>query len=290
MKYLSSPVEKICPAVSRYWICYINRRKVLIMGIRKLIKQIIGKTGYSLVHLPDTDELYDRDGLISVHNHDFMADPSFQIAYARGVRAAGDYRWQWRVHIGLWAAQTAARLDGDFVECGVNRGFLSSAIMQYLDWDSTGKTFYLLDTFAGLDARHIGHDDAAAAERNEKHLAEGFYVRDVESVRENFSEWKDVRVIQGSVPESLAEIDTTKIAYLHLDMNSAPPEVAALNNLWDLLVAGAVILLDDYAFAGYETQKYAMDAAAAARGINIASLPTGQGLALKTEPASKTNL
>lgn len=36
------------------------------MGIRKLVKQIIGKTGYSLVHLPDTDELYDRDGLISV--------------------------------------------------------------------------------------------------------------------------------------------------------------------------------------------------------------------------------
>lgn len=256
------------------------------MGIRKIIKRLIGKSGYSLVRLPDSEKFYDRDGLISIHNHDFMTDPSFQKAYARGVQAAGDYHWQWRVHIGLWAAQTAARLDGDFVECGVNRGFLSSAIMEYLDWDTTGKTFYLLDTFAGLDDRQIIDPDDPAARRNEMHLAEGFYVRDVESVRENFSEWKNSRVIQGPVPDTLSEIDSTKIAYLHLDMNSAPPEVAAFNKLWDLLVPGAVILLDDYAFAGYEDQKHAMDAAAAAKGISIASLPTGQGLALKPGPSN----
>lgn len=254
------------------------------MGIRKIIKRLIGKSGYSLIRLPDSEKFYDRDGLISIHNHDFMTDPSFQKAYERGVKAAGDYRWQWRVHIGLWAAQTAARLDGDFVECGVNRGFLSSAIMEYLDWDTTGKTFYLLDTFAGLDDRQITGADDESANRKEKHLAQGFYVCDVESVREIFWEWRNARVIQGVVPETLAEIDSTKIAYLHLDMNSAPPEVAAFNGLWDFLVPGALILLDDYAFIGYEDQKHAMDAAATAKGISIASLPTGQGLAIK--PAS----
>ncbi|MEO7673943.1 MAG: TylF/MycF/NovP-related O-methyltransferase, partial [Pyrinomonadaceae bacterium] len=235
----------------------------------------------SLVKVPDADELYDRDGLISVHNHDFMADPSFQKAYARGVLAAGDYGWQWRVHIGLWAAKTCARLDGDFVECGVNRGFLSSAIMEYLDWDATGKTFYLLDTFAGLDDRQIS-GDVSAAKRNEKHLAEGFYVHNAESVRANFSEWKNVRIIEGPVPDTLDEIEAAKIAYLHLDMNSAPPEVAAFNSLWNRLVPGAIVLLDDYAYYGYEAQKIAMDQAAAAKGIDIASLPTGQGLAIKT--------
>ncbi|MFO1082638.1 MAG: hypothetical protein U1E23_18685 [Reyranellaceae bacterium] len=61
-------------------------------------------------------------------------DEVFKQAYARGVQAAGrDYRWQWRVHIGLWAARHAAHPPGDFVECGVNRGFLSSSIMQMLD-------------------------------------------------------------------------------------------------------------------------------------------------------------
>ena len=251
------------------------------MGLKQLIKRIIGKSGYTLVRLPGGGDVYDRDGLISIHNHDFVRDPAFQEAYARGVRAADDYNWEWRVHIGLWAAAAASKLDGDFVECGVNRGFLSSAIMQFLDWDSTGKTFYLLDTFGGLDAQHLVHEDAAGIARNRKHLDEGFYVRGIESVQKNFSEWKNVKIIQGSVPATLDRIDSEKLAYLHLDMNSAPPEVAAFNGLWDRLVPGALILLDDYAYKGYEAQKHAMDEAAAAKGLMIASLPTGQGLAMK---------
>jgi len=252
-----------------------------IMGIRKLIKRMIDTTGYTLVRLPHPENLYDRDGLISIHNHDFMDDPGFQKAYARGVRAAGDYRWEWRVHIGLWAARTALNLEGDFVECGVNRGFLSSAIMDYLDWDNTGKTFYLLDTFAGLDERHLLQENSAGIDRNKKHLDLGFYVNDSQSVRANFSEWRNVNIIQGPVPDTLKQITATKLAYLHLDMNSAPPEVAAFTELWQRLVSGAVILMDDYAFIGYEAQKRAMDQAAAVKGVVIASLPTGQGLVLK---------
>ena len=65
---------------------------------------------------------YDQDGLFSIHNHEFMADPDFIRAYARGVKAVGgvDYQWHWRVHVGLWAAANAAKRPGDFVECGVN--------------------------------------------------------------------------------------------------------------------------------------------------------------------------
>ena len=41
-----------------------------------------------------------------------------QRAYQRGIEAtAGQdyYQWHWRVHIGLWAAASASRLDGDFL-------------------------------------------------------------------------------------------------------------------------------------------------------------------------------
>lgn len=83
---------------------------------------------------------YNQDGLTTIHNHDFMDSPAFQAAYERGVTAAGtDYNWHWRVHTGLRAAATASKPSGDFVDCGVNRGFLSSAIMQFLDWDRLGK-------------------------------------------------------------------------------------------------------------------------------------------------------
>ena len=49
---------------------------------------------------------------------------------------------------------------------------------------------------------------------------------------------------------------------------------------------GAIILCDDYAHWGSEAQKEALDAAAAAKHLHIASLPTGQGLLIK--PAGPT--
>jgi hypothetical protein len=231
----------------------------------------------------DKSEVYDQDGLRSVHDHSFMNDPSFRRAYSRGVQAAGEYGWHWRVHIGLWAAKSASRLNGDFVECGVNRGFLASAIMEYVNWDSLGKQFYLLDTFNGIDDRYLSEEDRrfGTTDRNRHNLQSGFYVRSAESVRENFSQWKNVQIIEGAVPETLGRVAATEIAFLHLDMNCSFPEVAALECFWDRLVQGAFILLDDYAYEGYGVQKVAMDKVASAKGLTIASLPTGQGLLMK---------
>ncbi|CQD13047.1 MtfD protein [Mycobacterium lentiflavum] len=233
--------------------------------------------------LPD---VYASDGLISFHNDAFLDDPAFQRAYKRGARALPDqdwYQWQWRVHVGLWAAKTASRLDGDFVECGVSYGFLSSAIMEYLDWDSLGKTFYLLDTFAGIDSRFVteAERESGEYERSQLKLRNGMYVSGVEGVRANFAQWKNQRIIVGAVPETLDEVEAQTVAYLHIDMNCAPPEVAALRHFWPRLTPGAVVLLDDYANRGRDEQRAAMDALAAEFGVVICALPTGQGLLLK---------
>ena len=225
--------------------------------------------------------VYDQDGLRSVHNHEFMDDLGFQRAYQRGVRATGqDYQWHWRLHVGLWVARCASRLEGDFVECGVNRGFLSSAIMDYLNWDSLGKHFYLLDTFSGMDERFVSAEDRAAGaiEKNRANLASGFYATDIAPVAANFSQWKNLSLIAGSIPETLSEVPASKIAFLHLDMNCSPPEVAAAQFFWQRLVPGAFVLLDDYAYRGHRSQKQAMDAFAIEKGDSILSLPTGQGL------------
>ena len=230
--------------------------------------------------------VYARDGLISVHRHAFMDDPVFQRAYQRGVDALGghdQYGWQWRVHIGLWLAASASRLDGDFVECGVSYGFLSSAVMEFLDWDRLDKTFYLLDTFAGLDPRFVtaGERRAGAPKKSEWLLRSGKYVSSVDSVRANFAQWRNHRIIVGAVPETLEQVDARAVAFLHIDMNCAPPEVAALRYFWPRLSPGAFVLLDDYAYRGYEEQRLAMNALASELGVPICALPTGQGLLIK---------
>ncbi|BBZ01769.1 methyltransferase [Mycolicibacterium chitae] len=230
--------------------------------------------------------VYSNDALICFNNHAFVDDPDFQRAYQRGARALGDedwYQWQWRVHVGLWAASSASHLDGDFVECGVSYGFLSSAIMEHLDWDRLNKTFYLLDTFAGLDPRFVSaaERESGALAKSEEHLRRGMYADGADSVRANFAEWKNQRIIVGAVPETLAEVDANSIAYLHIDMNCAPPEVAALRYFWPCLTPGAFVLLDDYANRGRDEQRVAMDEVADELGVSICMLPTGQGLLIK---------
>lgn len=72
-------------------------------------------------------------------------------------------------------------------------------------------------------------------------------------------------------------------------MNCMPPEVAALEYLWDRLVDGAVVLFDDYAYYGYRQQKLGIDACAERLGVPVLSLPTGQGLIIRP-PRSAASL
>jgi hypothetical protein len=257
---------------------------------RTLLEKALATQGFTIERIQSVGgpETFSEDGLTTNHVHEFVWDPEFLRAYERGVEAAGeDYHIRWRTHIALWAASVGAKLDADFIECGVNRGFLSSAIMKSLDWDSLGKTFYLLDTFDGIDVSLLEETERVHAERsNEALFRSGFYIRGVESVRANFSEWSNVRIVVGSVPTSLAEVAAEAVAYLHLDMNSSKPEIAALDFFWPKLSAGAIVLLDDYAFAGMDAQRVALDAFASAHDVAIACLPTGQGLMIRPRMVS----
>lgn len=194
-----------------------------------------------------------------------------------------DPKFEWRVHIALWAAKTALKTTGDFVECGVNAGFISSAIMEGLDWNSLGRRFFLIDTFTGPVP---GQYTDAEVKRGrlqiaEEALAAGAYVTDLERVRRNYAEWPDVRIVRGAIPEVLPSAGIGGVAFLHIDMNCAYPETEALTFFWPKMASGGMVLLDDYAYLGHEEQAKAMDEAAGGLGSNILSLPTGQGLLMK---------
>jgi hypothetical protein len=61
----------------------------------------------------------------------------------------------WRAYILCWAAARALDLDGDFVECGTNKGGTALIVYKYVDFEKLNKKFYLLDTFIGPDERYI---------------------------------------------------------------------------------------------------------------------------------------
>jgi hypothetical protein len=225
---------------------------------------------------------YFEDALITTHNHDFVQDPAFRKAYDRGLQASGgkDCHNQWRVYLALWAARNCARIEGDFIECGVNYGFTSSAVMQDLQWDKLGKQFWLVDSFSGIDERQTTDQEkkSGALEINENSKRVGFYNCDVERVRENFSQWKNARVVQGWIPDCLGQVTASKVAFMHIDLNSAIPEIQAFRHFLPRLSSGAFILLDDYAYVGYGVTFAEWNKVAKELNFEILSLPTGQGL------------
>jgi len=251
--------------------------------MKRLIKALVARAGYVILN---TRGRYLQDGLFTVHDDRFRRDPSFRAAYRRGVKACNgiDPAFEWRVHVALWAASISLRCPGDFIECGVNAGFISSAIMHYLQWHTIDKSFYLIDTFGGPILAQYSPEEVELGRRGlaEDALVAGAYVTDLERVRANFAEWPNAKIIQGAVPDVLPTLDIEAVAFLHLDMNCAAPERAALEFFWDRLPAGGIVLLDDYAYFGHDRQKDAVDAAARALGVTVLSVPTGQGLIIKS--------
>lgn len=217
---------------------------------------------------------YREDGLVTTHNCDFISDPDFALAYSSGEKQQPMDGIRWRTHVALWAGFHAKQLEGDFVECGVNRGFLSKAIMTYLDFASMPeRRFFLFDTYSGLVPEMVGPEDTAAY-RND-------YEECYEFVKESFADYANVHIVRGPVPDTLPSANISKVAYLSIDMNCTQPEIDALEYFWPLMVSGGLVVLDDYGFPGHEAQKAGADKVAEFVGVKVLTLPTGQGLLLK---------
>lgn len=217
-------------------------------------------------------------------NLGFMQDEKFKKAEQLGYEAnkpateitGFDPRIPWRTHLCIWAAKNALRLEGDFVECGVHTGMLSKAVCEYLDFDKTGKKFYLFDTFAGVPTEGLSETEKKDADK-----FNGLYFDVYEVAKSTFSNFRNVELVKGTLPQSLNNVKLSKIAYLSIDLNSAKYEKETIEAIWDKLVPGAMVIIDDYAFMGHIPQYEMWNEFAKKHDRLVFTVPTGQGLLQK---------
>jgi hypothetical protein len=259
-----------------------EERERLRARIRELEKA--GK-GRGPAGVPLQELAYNSDGLsVWGKNLAFLEEERFRRAYLKGAgsghRFTSDldaFHIEWRVHIILWASGIGLRLEGDFVECGVNTGIFSLAIADYHDFASSGRKFYLFDTFCGTPEEQMSDEEKEKRLRDNEFLYPDCY----DLAKSNFAPYPNIELVRGRVPETLEGAGIGKVAYLSIDMNVAEAERAAIEYFWDRLVPGAPVVLDDYGWVTCEMQKAALDDFAAGVGTSIATLPTGQGLMFK---------
>ncbi len=243
------------------------------------LKQIITNKNENIGILVNPSSI--ENGLVTNFIGNFMDDEFFLESYNMGKQTGAlknhPGEIYWRAHVACWAATLAKTIEGDFVECGVNLGFLSRVIMHYTDFQNLDKKFYLLDTFSGFPL------DAMEKEQREylnpEVLSE--YKECYEEVKTTFRNFPNVIIVKGKVPNTLPLVEAKKIAYLSLDMNNADAEVAAAEYFWDKMVSNAVILLDDYGHPSAVSHRRKFDEFCKKRNVKVLALPQGQGLILK---------
>ena len=216
-----------------------------------------------------TPGYYIGDNLITWgRNNSLFDDDVFRKAWTDNIQNDADQAIAWRRYILASAAFHCVQLQGDFVECGVYTGTGIKTVMDYLGGTAFPKTFWGYDTF---DYNPVeGHSFAGQQE--------GFF----EQVKTRFAAYPQARLIKGLIPDSFADGVPEQVAYLHIDLNNAAGELAALEVLFERVVPGGMIILDDYEWAGiYRQQKHDEDPWFQARGYRVMPLPTGQGMLIK---------
>ena len=217
-----------------------------------------------------------------------MQEEQFAKSY-RSVRGSHQYDQYtspqtiaWRLHTLVWAAQNGLNVEGDFVECGVFKADFAWVISQVVDFKSKNKQFYLCDTFNGFSDKYSSAEDFPDNPNffvfaNKCYSDPSLYPY----VCERFKDEPSVKVIQGVVPDVLEDNMPEKIAFMHIDLNSAAAEIGALELLFPRRSSGAILVFDDYGWKEYFKQKEAEDAFMHERGYHILELPTGQGMVIK---------
>lgn len=222
-------------------------------------------------------QFYSNDMLICLwRNLSFQYDQKFMSCFSSSVTSDQEKSLLWRLHTLVWAARNALNVDGDFVECGVYKGFCSEVILKYIDFQDIPRLAYLYDTFAGLPEK-----TSTPLERRQwdysDHDPEVLYAK----VREKFSRYKNVNIVRGIVPDSFENAVPEKIAFLHIDMNSAKAEMLALEHLFDKVTPGGFIVFDDFGWTCNANQMSVELAFMNKRGHHVMELPTGQGVVIK---------
>lgn len=172
---------------------------------------------------------------------------------------------KWRAHFYETFALNSLGLEGELVELGVWYGFLANLVCNNDTFRTSKKNFHLVDAFgfSETEAHYIG--------RKSKKFREDIF----ETVQDRF---QNLNVVfhRGFIPEILASREDflpEKICFLSMDLNNLKTEQAGLEFLWDRVVRGGYVYIDDYSGNDYEETRNFYDEFALNNNCRILKTP-----------------
>ena len=177
----------------------------------------------------------------------------------------------------LWILlRQALHLSGDVWECGVYKGG-TAAMMAAVLRDSAlpNKKLFLFDTFKGMPETDSQKD---------LHRQGDFRDTSLEAVRAYVGTPDRCVMRPGLIPDTFQGLESSTIAFVHVDLDIYKSIVDCLNFVWPRLTLGGFIVFDDYGFPSCPGARAAVDEFFAARTCVPLCLPTGQAVVFKGGP------
>jgi hypothetical protein len=153
----------------------------------------------------------------------------------------------------------SSQIEGDIVECGVWKGGSMMLIAKRLDRHGLkNKKLFLFDTFEGMstpgseDISMLNHETAKDLldKSNKLHGDNVWCNSSLEEVRTNLStiEYPQNQIfyIKGKVEDTLPHDSIQNICLLRLDTDWYESTRHELETLYDRLVIGGILIIDDY--------------------------------------------
>jgi len=171
-------------------------------------------------------------------------------------------------------------IEGDLVECGVWKGgSMFIAAKRLLQHKSNKRELYLFDTFEGMsepgsfDKSSVQNDTAKnLLDKVDKNNGDNIWCYSTENeVSETMSAsgypMSKIHLIKGKVEDTLPHPGIKSIAILRLDTDWYESTKHELEHLYDILVPGGVLLIDDYGH--WDGARKAVDEFFKSRNIKI---------------------
>lgn len=177
-----------------------------------------------------------------------------------------------RCYVLATLASQATQLGGEFWECGVYRGGTAMLFAERLA--TAGTRLRLFDTFEGMPETDAARD---------LHKAGDFSDTSLEAVRSRVR-GDFVHFHKGLIPETFSGLESTRIAFAHVDVDIYHAILACCEFIFPRLCVGGFMVFDDYGWPSCPGARAAVDEFFRERTAVPLVLSTGQAVVFKSTP------
>jgi hypothetical protein len=215
-----------------------------------------------------TKEEVSYQGVRTAHNMRALHHGKFSNLYNKYIQllpTPAPNTMRLRLYLICFFANQAKFLDGDFLIAGVSHGIAPRIVYDFVDFSSLEKKFHFIDPFDGSDAHGLFKEN---------------YNTDINFVKNQYPASAQIVFHERFIPECFPLPELHQLSFVHLATGAWEAEAESVPYLYDLLVMGGIMVIDDY--ANFIGQQEIYNPVIELCKAQIFTMITGQGVIVKT--------